>query len=662
MAVRKKSIKIPVNFGNVADVIDNNTTVLGTPTIYIPENSSGNPVIFSSVVLFIAAQDVSTATGATVTDFVTTATLSGAGDSVVTVSTTALANSGENWGGLFGPIDYTAYFNTNFGTVTSKTCQTQILINITTGTGTDSRGVYGYYEITYTYDDAAATRIKTICIPYESQLGTLTTTVNTTFCTLKQLTNTNGILNGYASPTVRYRWIEIKGNYNANNNTTDGALRYSFDGGATQNLPTREAGLGSDTYQIYLINSSGLTTTAAHTFALWSTLATRWANIIVNEWITYEYTVLGTTQVLNYVELPIEFNSPLTGTTSAVADRIKRTFTIQEPNTITLVKSAAELCYNTNASATVAFKAGSQATYRSYAQLSSVIAGMFSFQHGLDSDSGAGNAFTFARGENQLTFDIYRSVGAVYNITGIIKILYLSTVASHGIDSHSDTRWGLLKTFNFTTITDNINTDLFSIPDANYFIQGLGLENYFWLQATNNTFTQQAAVLSSEFEGGGWRELFVDQFLGDNEIGYSKWVVRLRPQFKKYPQDPDEIALNLTGSRSYRTTSTTAVRLGTTWSVTYHTITSTISGNITNSNGGTVSLYAYRSDTEELVGTTSRSGNGSYSFTVYNDVLTYYVVAYENNSYKGISKVDVPAADFNISLFAAAGGGGEFYF
>lgn len=661
MATRKKSIKIPVNFGNVADVVDNNTTTLGTPTIYIPENSVGSPVTFSSVVLFIAAQDVSTATGATVRDFVTTVTLSGAVASAVTVSTVELTNSGENWGGLFGPIDYTAHFNTNFGTVTSKTCQTQILINVTSGTGTDSRGVYGYYEITYTYNDAAATRIKTVCIPYESQLGTLTNTVGTTFCTLKRLTNAGGILNGYASPTIRYRWIEIKGNYNANNTTTNGALAYSFDGGATQNLPTRVVVLASDTYQIYLVNSSALTTTATHTFGLWSTLATRWANIIVNEWITYEYTVSGTTEVLNYVELPVEFNSPLPGTTSAVADRIKRTFTIQEPTTITLVKSAVEMCYNTNASATVAFKAGSQASYRSYAQSSNVVAGMFSFQHGLDSDSGAGNAFTFTRGENVLTFDIYRSVGSAYNVTGVMKLLYLSGVASSGVDSHSDTRWGLLKTFNFTTITDNTTTDSFSIPDTNYFIQGLGMENYFWLQATNNVFTQQAAILSSEFEGAGWRELFVDQFLGDNEIGYGKWVVRLRPEFKKYPQDPDDALLNLTGSRGYRTTSTTAVRLGTTWNVTYHTIASTISGNITNSDGGTVSLYAYRSDTEELVGTTSRSGDGSYSFTVYNDVLTYYVVAYENNTYKGLSKTDVPASDFDISLFTAAGGG-EFYF
>jgi hypothetical protein len=663
MATRKKSIKVPVNFGNPTDLTNNTTTTIGTPTIFIPENSAGSPVTFTSVVLFVAAQDTSTATGATITAFTTTLTLAAAAASPVTISAGTLANSGENWGGLFGPIDYTTYFNSNYGTVTSKALTVQVLSNITTGTGTTTRGVYGYLEITYTYNDTAATRIKTVCVPYESTLTTLPST-STLFATLPQLTGAGGWLNGYAGLTIRNRWIEIKGNCNNNNTSTDHNLNYSLDGGATQVLPTRESALATDTYQIYQIDISGLSTTATHTFNLWNSITTRWANIIVNEWITFEYTVSGTTQALNYIEIPVEFDSPVPGTTSAVALRLKRPLTIQEPATITMRKCSVEIDYNTNASATVAFKGGSQAAYRSYAQSSNVVAGQFSFQHGLDASSAQGAAFTLARGENQIILDMYRSAGSAYNVTGVLKLLYNSGIAADGIDNHADTRWGLNRQMSFTTTADvTVTNEFFAIPEQNYWLQGLALQNYFWIQATNSTFTQQASVLASEAEGAGWRELFNDQFLGDGEIGYGIWTVRARPEYKRYPQDPDTSKLNVTGSRSYRTTSTTALRFGTGWTAAYHNITSSLGGTISDSSGGTVELYAFRADTEEIYVTGSRVGNGTYNFPVYDDTLSYYVVAYESATLKGVSKIATPATNFDISLTGAGGGGGgEFFF
>lgn len=661
MATRKKSIKVPVNFGNPADLVNNTTTTIGTPTVFIAENSVGSPVTFSSVMLFVAAQDTSTATGATVTTFTTTLTLSGAAASAVTISAGTLANSGENWGGLFGPIDYTTYFNTNYGTVTSKALTVQVLSNITTGTGVTTRGVYGYLEITYTYNDAAATRIKTVCVPYESTTTSLPT-VSTLFATLPQLTGAGGWLNGYAGLTIRHRWLEIKGNCNNNNTTTDFNLNYSFDGGITIVLPTRESGLASDTYQIYQIDITVLGTAATRAFALWSSLASRFFNVVVNEWITFEYTVSGTTQALNYIEIPVEFDSPVPGATSAVALRLKRPLTIQEPATLIMRKCSVELNYNTNASTTVDIRGGIQ-SYRSYAQSSNVVAGQFSFQHGLDASSAQGAAFTLVRGENQIVIDLFRSVNTAYNVTGILKMLYASGIDPDGIDNHSDTRRGLVRQMSFTTVADDtVANESFAIPETNYWLQGLALQNYFWLQATTNTVTQQASVLSTEGEGAGWRDLFTDQYLGDNELSYGTWTVRARPEYKRYPQEPDNSKLNITGSRSYRTTSTTAIRFGTAWTVAYHTMTSSLGGTISDSSGGTVQLYAFRADTEEVYITGSRVGNGTYNFPVYDDTLSYYVVAYESATLKGVSKIATPATNFDISLTGAGGGGGEFFF
>ena len=660
MATRKKTITVPVNFGNVADLVNNTLTTIGTPTIYIPENSVGNPVTFTSVCFFTAAQDTSTATGATITTYTNTLTLAAAAASTVTISAGTLINSGENWGGLFGPVDYTAYFNANYGTGTSKALTVQVLSNITTGTGVTTRGVYGYLEITYTYSDTAATRIKTICIPYESQISTLSTTVNNAFCTLAQLTGVGGLLAGYAGVTIRNRWIEIKGNCNNSNTTTDHNLVFAFNSGASTNLPVRESALGSDTYQMYQVDASALATTSTHVFNLWNTLASRWANIIVNEWITFEYTVSGSTRVLNYIEIPVEFDSPIPGTTSAVALRLARPLLIPEPGTLTMRKCSVEIDYNTVASATLAIDAGAQASFRSYAQASNVVAGQFSFQHGLDASSALGAAFTLVKGENDIVIDLYRSAGSGYAVTGILKLLYESDVDPGGIDNHSDVRRGFMRQMSFTLTGDSSTTDSFVIPDANYWMQGLALQNYFWIQSSNTTFTQQAAVFPGEGDGAGWRELFVDSFAGDNEIGYGLWTVRARPEYKIYPQNPDIYKLDVEIPRSYRTTSFTTFRFGTTWVVSYNNITSTLSGTISSSNGGLISLSLFRADTDELVAVTSRTGDGIYDFVIYDDTNTYYVTAYEDNTYKGLSKTAIPDTAFNIALSSA--GGGEFFF
>lgn len=650
MATRKKTITIPVNFGNIADLVNNTLTTIGTPTIYIPENSVGNPVTFTSVCFFTAAQDTSTVTGATITTYTNTLTLAAAAASSVTISAGTLANSGENWGGLFGPVDYTTYFNTNFGTGTSKALTVAVLSNITTGTGVTTRGVYGYLEITYTYSDTAATRIKTVCVPYESQTSTLLTTLNNPFCTLAQLTGVGGLLDGYAGVTIRNRWIEIKGNCNNNNTNTDHNLVFAFDSGASTNLPTRESALATDTYQVYQVDASALTTTATHVFNLWNSLASRWANIIVNEWVTFEYTVSGSTRVLNYIEVPVEFNSPIPGTTSAVALRLQRTLLIPEPGTLTMRKCSVEINYNTAASATIAIDAGAQASFRSYAQSSTVVAGQFSFQHGLDASSALGAAFTLVKGENDIIIDLYRSAGSGYNCTGILKMLYESDVDATSIDNHSDVRRGFMRQMSFTTTGDSSTTDSFSIPDANYWMQGLATQNYFWMQSAVTSLTQQAAVLPGEGDGAGWRELFVDSYVSDNEIGYGTWTVRARPEYKIYPQNPDIYKLDVEVARSYRTTSVTTFRFGTTWVVSYNNITTTLSGTISGSNGGAITISLFRADTEELFSVTSRTGNGTYSFVIYDDTNTYFVTAYEDNTYKGLSKTDLPASNFDISL------------
>ena len=70
---------------------------------------------------------------------------------------------------------------------------------------------------------------------------------------------------------------------------------------------------------------------------------------------------------------------------------------------------------------------------------------------------------------------------------------------------------------------------------------------------------------------------------------------------------------------------------------TYHTNTFTVGGDVSNSNGGTVTLGLVRTDKNERVLETSRSGNGAYSFTWYDNTQDVFVEAYEDADYKGRS-------------------------
>jgi hypothetical protein len=667
MATRKKTIKIPTNFGNVADVATstNSTTgsvTLGTPLIPIMENSASNPVTFTSVNLYLGAQDTSTATGGSLSGFTATTQITGAATAAtVNAVSTVMANTGENWGGLFGPIDFTAHFNGSFGTLTGKTATVNFGGGISTGTGTAIRGVYGYFEITYTYDDSATGRTQTICVPYESGTSTLTTTANTTFGVIPNLTGTGGWFSGHTNPVVRHRWIELRGNCNNNNTTTNHGMSYAFDGGTGILLPQRISALGTDNFQIYQIDAfsgGSLSTAAQHNFQLWNSLATRWANLIVNEWITYDYAVSGTTEAWNFIEIGVAFSPPAPSATT-VADRFSKVISVQEPTPV-LYNSAFEIDYTSAASATINFKAGTQGSYRAYAQSANVVGGAFGFQHRIDSGSASGAALSLVRGENRIYGDLYKSVGTATMITGTFKLLYKSGVSPLGVDAHNHTTTSSIRNFNTTLFADNTISDSVSYPETNYYINGVVLQHNLWMAGTAAlpiVVICQSRILSGESIGGGWKYMNVDYYSSDGELGYVPWTIVGGDDFKRYPRDTDSARMNLSSTRDYRTTFSTTSIYGSKWLTSYHSIYSGVSGTISNSSGGTITLNLY-----QLVGTgstfydtTTLSGNGAYSFVVYDATTNYYVVAYENNTYKGVSKVDTPATNFDISLFSSGG-------
>jgi hypothetical protein len=92
-----------------------------------------------------------------------------------------------------------------------------------------------------------------------------------------------------------------------------------------------------------------------------------------------------------------------------------------------------------------------------------------------------------------------------------------------------------------------------------------------------------------------------------------------------------------------------------------HEITGSLSGAISNSNGGNVDLKLFDAS-DNLIASSSIIGDGTYEFILYEiSGSQYYVKAYEDSTHKGISKISEPASNFDISLTGGAGGG-EYWF
>jgi len=232
---KQKTIRVAVNFDAISSISNNTLTTIGMPTIYIPENGDAD-VTFTSAMFYFSWEDTSTGTNAngfSIANYGVEIILQDAAASS-TFSYTAendIVNSAENLNGTFGPIDFTSYFNDDTGwdaSRTSQTCRSNVLINTTTGISTDFQKTYGWFEITYTYDaDAGTSRIQTVCLPLESYNAYMPTSA-TELATLAQLTGPGGLLNGYNSPVIRQRWVEIRGNKYSGTNAS--YLKFSFDG------------------------------------------------------------------------------------------------------------------------------------------------------------------------------------------------------------------------------------------------------------------------------------------------------------------------------------------------------------------------------------------------------------------------------------------------
>jgi hypothetical protein len=387
--------------------------------------------------------------------------------------------------------------------------------------------------------------------------------------------------------------------------------------------------------------------------------------------VTYEFASSSTT-IINSLKIPLQSSTgPLNGTAAADQDVFDTEFWIEEPTTITMVQSGLFLSFESNAAANITpavqgleKAGGSQGTTTSTYTVSAFVqSGSMNLCHRIDLAHG-GTAITLARGRNKLRTKIFASVsGVTAGLGGYFIINYTSGKATAGIGSHNQTtQWPLCTIYDGTiagtaireVATTNQRTP--NIPQTSYFLNIIASE-----MNTNATasgfFSILAELLASEGPADGWATIDVIGSIKDGEYGYNSYIATGRQNWRNYPNDTgfDAGYMNLETARKQRLYGNIIQMIALKRVTTIHAITQTVSGTISGSSGGTVNIKLLNASTYELLDSTSRTGNGAYSFTWYDDTEDVIVVAVESDSLKGASQQATAGTGFDISL---SGGGG----
>lgn len=629
MATRLKTVQFA--FPTLASLTNNSLTNLTQITIYLPESGTKT---FKSVVAHVSMDDIITATGGTVTTKTVALRLGAAGYTTQT-TVNSHGHSGENisW---FYCQEFTPHFTTNW-TGTSMTCDVQVLLNQTTGTTLGFVNVSVTLDITYEYDDTATTHIKTVMIPLNAAVGALTTGATTY--------DTAPALDTYlpeSSKTYRNIFLVVQGNEQKNAATTDRTLTISF-GATSITSGNYEGALSSDRFFRYVFNltAAGWSSPGStQNFQLHSSVAA-FNHLQAYLVVTYEFAPGSSSTIMNSLMLPIDFEGPMGGTTSSDYQRASRILWIQEPATITLQRLAAFLFWDsTNNVSGLKLRVGT-GSFVAYTDSVSTACGSSACMIRNDAPTG----LTLARGRNTLILDAYSTDVDDLGLgtSGFFLINYTSGKATDGVGAHNHTvlwslqPWGnVAASFNFRSSAIAPST----LPETDYFITATGVISSYMTSgvAVPSGYTFQVERLSAE-GGIKWESCYMDIGYADPEVGIRFAMSRMRDLFKRFPTDFDSDRMNLFTARRYRSilsNHASAAHMAE-WCITYHSIKYVCADNISGFTG-TVVLSLHRSSDGEKVSETSRSGDGAYSFTWYDDTEEMFVTAVDATGKSGRSE------------------------
>lgn len=687
-------------FPALASMTNNTLTTLTQITLYLPETGTKT---FRSVVAKVTMDDIVTATGGSWTTKTMNLRL-GAASYTSIANANTLTGGGEN-ASLYLAADFTSHFTTNWsGTSMTCDFQLQVNQSAGTTTGMVNVCVtlevtYEYDDTSTTQVktvliplDMPATTLPTSATTYDT-IPALTTYLPEANKTIRQIAafvqgNENNasttdstitlrigsasvttgnhehalqsdrfiryvwdVTSAYpdtaatqtwqptTSVTTRYHhmqaWLMVTYEFKANVTTT--TLTEDLDSSETGVDVTSAAALGSAPFVICIEDEEMLVTSiASNTLTVTrgfngSTAASHSNGATVNP------------RAMQSLQLPLQVDSPMGGTASTDHQRATRELFIQEPGRINRHK-VAFYCFWTQIAAIggLNMRIGT-GSFVAYTDVAAVTCGSNAAMIRNDS------AFTLARGRNSMNFDCYRTDTADFgwSVGGFFIVNYSSNVSAKGFSAHNHTvKWGLQQ--NGTAASAFVYTTSAIapvIPESDYYINALGLE---LVQLPSSTANGNMVVFVERLsaEGGQqWESAYLDALQTDPETGAYLFYAQIKSLFKRWPNDPGADRMDLETSRRWRVHYGGLTNVSGWHSLgilmTYHSITYTVSGTVSGSGAGTVDLNLCRASSGERVLSTSRSGNGAFSFTWFDNTEQVFVEAREGASYLGRSDNDV---------------------
>lgn len=637
MATSLKTVCYPLP--NLASVSDASVTNFAQISLTIPESG----LTFRSVYIEIIAPDLITATGGTITEWRIGARL-GASAYTTLRRLSDITHSGEQMAPLING-DFTSLFTASWAGQSSggvATMDVRVYLDQSTGTTLGFIDVSGMVWITYEYDDTSSTQLYTCIIPLESPTGALATSKGSALDTIPNLDS----FLGYGSISYKSMYIIAEGNEAVNGSTASHALNMQVDTATPAYASgTHTQALATDRYVRYNWDISGnFTTNATHSFYAWCTTTGRLNHFCFTIYLTFTFDATSSNDGNRTLLLPMEMDSPMGGTTSTDAQRNSREFWIEEPTTIVTQKSAFRLYFdNIDPIAGLNVKSHpSQSAFTTYTHATAQVAGSSCLQRTCDAD------LSLARGRNTLTADVYRTdtTDRGWNISGIWIINYKCGKPTGGWGKANRTvKWNIQAFPNASgSLEQTISAIAPTIPESNYFMSAIGCEIVCNTSSSSNltSYTIRVERLGSSPDEGGpkWENVYRDITHTDPEVGPRFMYAQMRELFKRYPNDQDSTRMDIEQARRWKYFSGNGIN---TWMtllnicMTYHTITFSVAGDVTGSGGGTVTLKLHRASNGELLDSTSRSGNGAYSFTWYDSVENVFVEAVEDGTHLGRS-------------------------
>jgi hypothetical protein len=621
MATRMKTIEYWWPARTTTVVSGTLTAMTALNTITIPESGK----TFKNVSVEVMANDITTAAATSITARNIHFSLGAVGLQQYNTATT-YTMSGENVTFVM-VADVTGHFTTNW-TGTSMNGNLSIQITQSGGTTTGFNNITAKITITYEYDDTSATQVKTVFLPLNAPTGALATSKPGSATAVIPALDTWLPEN---SKNILQYTIVVQGNDKNNVNTTDLTLSVAIDAQSAVTSAIFEASLISDRW-IRFTWQPTFTTNATHDFFLWGNQAKMHH---AQAWmvITYTFTPSGTTSVMNSLMLPMEFESPFGSSTTEFV-RASRDLSIQEPGPITVKESALYLFWNAAATLTTVGVKTNTPSWTTFTDSGTQMCGSNGLMHRCESNLGY-----LDRGFQTIYADVYRTSTSDlgYNASSFWILNYTSGVSSAGIGSHNHTvKWNFINTVGqAASILNVISAVGLTLPDTYYYISSIG---FHYQYMTNSTGNPAGLAIQVEDESSEkWMPIYADISHDDPETGVRHVFATARTVFKRWGGDTDNRRLDVTASHRYRTTlaNNAASFEVLDMMMTYHTITYTVSGTVTGSDGATIYLGLHRdinSLVEDKVMKTTRTGDGPYSLTWYDNTETVYVSAWEDDT------------------------------